>query len=127
MKSALVAVCCLTMAACAFLSVSYIVLKGMDDLAPLFPLALFAAQGAATVTALSLEGAAALDWLVLAGAVAILWSGGAAIRSTFTDPHFEGYKLLLGAMLIVQGVLTMAIFLRRAAPSAPSFPPAGSR
>ncbi len=34
------------------------------------------------------------------------------VRSTLTSPHFEGYALVLGSMLAVQGALTLAVFAR---------------
>jgi len=44
--------------------------------------------------------------LALAGAAGIVWAGGAAVSHTLTSPHFEGYALIIGVALVLQGLLT---------------------
>ncbi|HET9833365.1 MAG TPA: hypothetical protein VFP91_16700 [Vicinamibacterales bacterium] len=44
--------------------------------------------------------------LALAGAVGIVWAGVVAIMNTLRGPHFEGFALVIGAALILQGLLT---------------------
>ena len=50
----------------------------------------------------------ALLWrlLALAGAAGIVWAGGAAAANTLNGPHFEGYALVIGVALVLQGLLT---------------------
>jgi hypothetical protein len=47
-------------------------------------------------------------WRVLAlvGAAGITWAGGRAVAATLGGPHFEGYALLIGIALVLQGLLT---------------------
>ena len=44
--------------------------------------------------------------LTLAGAAAIVCAGGAAVVRTLSNPHFEGYALVIGSALVLQGLLT---------------------
>jgi hypothetical protein len=53
-----------------------------------------------------------IRWLVLAGGIAIIWVGASWARATLASDHFEGYALVLGSMLVVQGALTLGVFLR---------------
>jgi hypothetical protein len=46
--------------------------------------------------------------LTLAGAAGIVWAGGAAVVRTLSNPHFEGYVLVIGSALVLQGLLTGA-------------------
>ena len=48
----------------------------------------------------------------IAGALAITWVGGTWAYATVTGTHFEGYALVLGSALVVQGALTLAVFVR---------------
>ena len=87
--------------------------------------ALFLAQGAVTLGALAPSASTpAAGWIrpvVLPGAVGILYSGWTTVadqlsRSGFDlaqprAPHFEGYALVIGLALAVQGILTFVAFL----------------
>src|SRR5690348_4841501 len=44
--------------------------------------------------------------LALAGSAAIAWAGANALANTLNRPHFEGFTLLIGAALALQGLLT---------------------
>ena len=44
--------------------------------------------------------------LALMGAAGIVWAGGAAVVRVLNNPHFEGFVLVIGSALILQGVLT---------------------
>lgn len=44
------------------------------------------------------------------GAAGIVWLGGAAIANNLSRPHFEGYAVVFGAILVVQGILTVGLF-----------------
>jgi hypothetical protein len=35
------------------------------------------------------------------------------VRGTLTSAHFEGYALVLGAMLVAQGIVTIGAFARQ--------------
>ena len=50
--------------------------------------------------------------LVAAAGAALAAKGVWMVRDTLNSPHFEGYALVLGSMLVVQGALTIGAFLR---------------
>jgi hypothetical protein len=112
MKIVLAAICCFTAAASCWLVAIYFVLKhpGYEWRAAIA--ALFVLQSALTLAALA---GAAPAWLragLLAGACGIVWAGYSAISSTLAATHFEGFWLPIGAGLIVQGALTLAVYFR---------------
>jgi hypothetical protein len=110
-KSALAAICFVTLAATAYLSLSLIILHppraNYQEWLPVA--ALFATQSGVTLIVLAgtLSGGA-VRWLLLAGAVTVMWLGAAWALATITGSHFEGYALVLGSLLVVQGILTLA-------------------
>jgi hypothetical protein len=69
-------------------------------------------QGLATVLCLVLDGRSIFRTLVLAGAVGAVLLGASAIKRILDAPHFEGFVLLVGSALIVQGVLAIMVVLR---------------
>jgi hypothetical protein len=50
--------------------------------------------------------------VVAAGGAALAAIGVWMIRETLVSSHFEGYALVLGGMLVVQGILTLTAFAR---------------
>jgi predicted DNA repair protein MutK len=72
-----------------------------------------AMQGLATLLCVLLNGGAAVRKLVMTGAAAILLLGGSAIVKILRAQHFEGFVLVIGLALILQGVLTLATLLKR--------------
>ena len=54
-----------------------------------------------------LNGGSAFRNLLLPGTVAIVLLGGAAILNVLRTQHFEGFVLLVGLALILQGALTL--------------------
>jgi hypothetical protein len=48
----------------------------------------------------------------LVGAVGVALLGASAVKRILDAPHFEGFVLLIGSALIVQGVLTLVVVLR---------------
>src|SRR5438128_7751849 len=99
LKPALVAVCSVTLAATAYLSLSLAILRPPRANYPAWFLmaTLFVAQSVVTLVAAA--GAVSggwIRWLVLAGSVAIVWVGAAWAHDTLTSEHFEGYALVLG-------------------------------
>jgi len=116
MKNILVTICALTMIATIYLSMLVIVFRPpRANYSQWFLMAaLFIAQGAVTLTALS--GAVAgtlIRWLVVAGAATIIAIGAVWTHATVSGQHFEGYALVLGSFLVAQGILTLPVFLRR--------------
>ena len=114
MKTALGAVCGLTLFASAYLGLSYLLLKGTEDLRPLVWLALFVVPSGLTLAALAsgASGVSTRALLLLIGA-AVAWLGVWSIQQTLSNSHFEGYALVLGAIGVLQGLLTVALVLAR--------------
>jgi len=114
MKTPVIVLSCFTAAASCWLLVMYVVLRhpGYEWRAAMA--ALFVVQSALTVAALSgwVDG----GWmrvLLLGGAAGIVLAGGSAVQATLAGDHFEGFALVIGLALVVQGVLTLVTFLRR--------------
>jgi hypothetical protein len=73
--------------------------------------ALVAVQGALTLATIGgAAGSRWARWILVFGAVAIIWLGASWLRNTLAGAHFEGYAVLLGTALVVQGVLTLGVF-----------------
>ena len=116
MRIALAAICALTLLAVAYLSVSLIVLQPPRANYPVwFTLAaVLGIQGGLTLWLLAGAAAPAVPVVrpaVLAGGCALMAIGVWIVRDTLTRAHFEGYALVLGSMLVVQGALTLGAFL----------------
>lgn len=116
-KTALTAMCVLLLLATGYLSLSLIVLNPpRANFLVWFTLAaIFTIQSVLTLAAVRMERPpAGLRLAVAAGACLLvgiaIWRVGATLNSS----HFEGYNLLLGAMLVVQGALTIGAFVRPA-------------
>ncbi len=76
-----------------------------------------AIQGLATLLFILLNGGAAVRNLIMAGAVATLLLGGSAILKILRAQHFEGFVLVVGLALILQGALTLATVLQARRPN----------
>ncbi|HKB13737.1 MAG TPA: hypothetical protein VKD69_23880 [Vicinamibacterales bacterium] len=110
MKAALTAACVLVLFSVAYLSLSLLVLGPPGaNLAGWFPLAaVIAAMSALTLLAAhSPKAPASLHHFVMGGAVLLVAIAVWRVRATLASSHFEGYNLLLGAMLIAQAALTL--------------------
>ena len=115
MRTALTAICVLTLLAAAYLSLSLIVLHppraNYQQWA--FVASVIVAQGVLTLVAVTTSHASAWLRLVVSAAGGVLAVIGVwMVRNTLTRSHFEGYALVLGAMLVVQGGLTLVMFPR---------------
>jgi hypothetical protein len=113
MKTALTAVCVLVLLAVGYLSLSLVVLNPpRANFVAWFALAgILIAQTVLTLIALTLpQPPAPLRQIVVAGALALAAIAVWRVRATLTGAHFEGYNLLLGAMLFVQAALTVGIW-----------------
>jgi hypothetical protein len=114
----LAAVCCLTLAACAFLAVSYVALKGTADLRPVWSLLAFLIPTFVVVAVLAagLAGTALrnpapwLCWLLIGIGGLLVWTGWSAIAAVLSSSHFEGYALVMGVIAILEGALTILVF-----------------
>jgi hypothetical protein len=113
---AVTALCILSMTASCFLGLSYVTLKGLDDLRPLTSLVVFIAEAAVTLVALNKTLILLdidFDVLALAGAVALTWLASSMVVKALASPHFEGYAVMMGGIGILQGGLTVMLFVWR--------------
>ena len=130
MRTILAAVCAFTLLATGYLSLSVLILHPPRvNYAMWFLMAaLFAGQGVLTLATLAgVARGASIRWLLLAGGVAIILVGASWVRDTVSGPHFEGYALVLGSALVVQGALTLGAFIRPTEPGCPSWPASASQ
>jgi hypothetical protein len=111
MKTILAAICVLTILATGYLSVSVLILHPpRANYSQWFLSAtVFVAQSGLTLAALFAAGRKALPYVVVIGGAGILWLGISAVYGTVHGSHFEGYALVLGSGLTLQGVLTLAV------------------
>ncbi|HMF98708.1 MAG TPA: hypothetical protein VKE96_30615 [Vicinamibacterales bacterium] len=112
MKSALTMMCVLVLMAVSYLSVSLIVLNPpRANVGGWFALAAFlAAQTILTLLALHVPGLPApLRAVVVAGACVLVGIAVWRVQASLGGTHFEGYNLLLAAMLVVQAALTIIV------------------
>src|SRR6267142_2374014 len=123
-KTSLAAICAASLLATSYLTASLLILHPPRANPQWFLSAtLFVAQGALTRAALGMGrqrrlhddwlrlSDGILRWLVVAGGGAIIWIGVSWVRATLSGPHFEGYALVLGSALALQGALTLSVFL----------------
>ena len=108
MKSILMCLCFFTMAAAAWLGVMETILRHPGFVVRICLEIVFAAQSLATILFLMLRGHRPLRVLLILGGGAILVFGALAVMTILKAPHFEGYVLVIGAALIMQGSLTIA-------------------
>lgn len=113
LKTALAAICVLTLSATVYLSASLLILRPPRANYQQWALiaSVIVVQGALTLVAIRAGSSKALRYAVAAGGAAIAALGASSVYSTVSGPHFEGYALVLGSMLVVQGLLTIAAFL----------------
>lgn len=107
MRLTLNVLCAFTLLAASWLAVMFVVLHRPGYERGVSMSLLFIIQSLLTL-AITTGLASALWWRILAvaGAAGIVWAGGAAVSNTVTGPHFEGYALIIGVALILQGLLT---------------------
>ena len=113
LKTALAAICILVVLAVGYLSLSVAILQPprVNYPASIAVAAIILAQTGMTLAALG--GGTSPRSAVIAGGAALAVMGGWMIQRTLASPHFEGYALLLGAMLVVQGTLIVIVFTFR--------------
>ena len=115
-KTALIALCAFTLLATAVLSVSLAILQPpRANVQQWFLMAaLIVAQGVFTLVVVA--GRTPGDWmrwLLVPGAAAVMWLGATWAYATVNGSHFEGYALVLGSVLVVQGAVTLAYLTPR--------------
>jgi hypothetical protein len=111
LKTVLIALCTFTLLATGYLSLSLLILSPpRANFVRWFPIAaVIVAQGALTlITVAGRSPRAWMVWLLVAGAAALMWLGAAWAYATVHGSHFEGYALVLGSFLVIQGAATIA-------------------
>ena len=101
-------VCGFGVVACSWLAVMFVVLHRPGFERGALIAALFVVQSLlALATVNDVLQATAWRLLALAGAAGIVWAGSRAVAETVSSPHFEGYALIIGTSLVLQGLLTV--------------------
>ena len=107
MRIVLNILCGFTAVACLWLAIMFVALHRPGFEGGMLTSALFLAQTLLALAVLNgwLPGGV---WrvLVLVGAAGIVWAGARAIANTLYGHQFEGFALIIGAALALQGVLT---------------------
>lgn len=109
MKAALTWTSAFTVAAGVWLALMENILKHAGYAGRTAIATCIATQGLATLLLLLLDCRSVFRALVLTGAVGVAILGAAAIQRILAAPHFEGFVLLIGFALIVQGLLTLVV------------------
>jgi hypothetical protein len=107
MRAILTGLCGLTLAASAWLGTMFVVLHRPGYERGFGMSVLFALQSLLAL-------AVARQWVsgglwraaAVAGAAGLVWTGTAALTANLTAPHFEGFALIVGLLLVLQGLLT---------------------
>lgn len=114
MRATLTAICGLSLLATAYLSASLLILR--PPRANYVQWAVIAlviiAQGVLTLIALTTGSPQGLRYTTAAGGVVFAAMGAWWVAGTMSAAHFEGYALVLGSAMAVQGLLTLATFAR---------------
>jgi hypothetical protein len=120
MRTALTGVCCFTIAASCWIAIMSIVLGRPGYEIQVALAVLFVVLSLLTLGMLA--GFLAGAWarvLVTLGAAGVITAGGRAIALNLSRPHFEGYAVVIGTALVVQGLLTLwSLYVRP--PSGPN-------
>jgi hypothetical protein len=107
-RTLLATTCGFTIAASGWFGTMALVL-GRPGYQALVGLALFfALQSILTIGFISRRlGGRGARIVLAAGAMGVVAAGARAIAGNLTRPHFEGYALIIGAALILQGLVTL--------------------
>ena len=126
-RSVLDAVCAMTIVASTWLGVMFLVLHhpGFERGAAMA--ALFVLQSLLTL-AVTNAWVSSSRWRLAsgAGAAALTWTGATAVAKTLGGTHFEGYALIIGLLLILQGLLALAHLLTSTLTSSSKVHPFGN-
>ena len=108
MKGFLLGLCFFTLAATAWLGIMESVLHRPGFALRILWAFFFAGQSLATILFLILRGRRRLQILLTLGGGVTAIFGISAVVSVLRAAHFEGYALLIGSALALQGVFTIA-------------------
>jgi len=108
-KALLTGMCALTAVAAVWLAVMENVLRHPGYVGRSAIAACIVIQGLSTVGFLMWHGGPLSRTLVQASAAGIAILGAAAVIRITNAPHFEGFVLLIGTALMVQGILTLVV------------------
>src|SRR5258708_25460479 len=108
-KKAVAAMCVFTLLATAYLTASLLLLRPPRANYQQWALVacVIVVQGTLTLVALYSAGARNVRHLAAAGGFVIAVAGALSISPTLSGPHFEGYALVLGSGMVLQGALTI--------------------
>jgi hypothetical protein len=111
-KTAVAAICLFTLLATAYLTASLLILRPPRANYQQWAVVASAivAQGTVTLIALYASSPKRLRYMTIAGGLALAGLGASAVYSTLSGPHFEGYALVLGSAMVLQGTLTIGLF-----------------
>ena len=111
MKRLLLFLCFSTLAAMAWLSVMEIILGHPGSVLRICIAVLLASQSLSTILFLIFRGKERARSLLMIGGLLITLFGILVVVSILRAAHFEGYILLIGLALILQGVVTIVTLL----------------
>jgi hypothetical protein len=120
-KTALAAICAFTLLATAYLTASLLILRppraNYQQWA--FVASVIVVQGVLTLIALYAGnrlrqrfGDQGQRYATMVGAVALAALGASWVYRMLSGPHFEGYALVLGSAMVLQGALTLLALAR---------------
>jgi hypothetical protein len=112
MKTALTCVSVFTAVAGVWLGVMENILKHTGYAERTAIAACIVIQGLATLLWLLRDGGTIFRLLILAGAAGVVILGASAVKRILAAPHFEGFVLLIGSALIVEGALAFVVVLQ---------------
>jgi hypothetical protein len=108
--------CGLVVAAAAWLGVMENVLRHPGFGERTLVAACIAVQGLVTLLFLAKGGRDGLRWGIAVGAMAVVAVGASAAIRILNAPHFEGFVLIIGVLLVMEGVSTLlSVFGRHGA------------
>jgi len=107
MKSVLLFMCFFTLAATIWLAVMEVVLSHPGSGFRIAIAVLLACQSFCTILFLIFHGQGRGQVLLMVGGGCIAVLGMSAVVSNLKAAHFEGYALIIGLALVLQGVLTI--------------------
>jgi hypothetical protein len=113
MRQVSMMLCGLVVAAATWLGVMENVLRHPGFGARTLVAACIAVQGLVTLLYLGRGGRGGLRWGIAMGALAVAAVGASAAIRILNAPHFEGFVLIIGVLLIVEGVSTLVSLFGR--------------
>ncbi len=111
MKGILLCLCFFTLAATVWLGIMETILRHPGFVLRILVVLLLAAQSLTTVFFLVLRERGAMRIPVALGGGLIAVFGVSAVLSILRAAHFEGYVFVIGCALILQGALTILVFV----------------